>query len=414
MTYDLLHGVKVVEVAMYAFAPSAGAILADWGADVVKVVPPRTADPMNGNPVAGLPDKDVGVRFMWQILNRGKRCIALDVSTGAGRDVLHDLVREADVFITNLLPSARRRFGLDVSDLHALKADLVYARATGHGDRGPERDRGGYDITDFWSRAGVGHAASQVADEFVPLVSPAFGDLTSGGFLAGAIAAALFRRERTGAGAVVDVSLLSSAMWVMSPNAVAAQLYGVDAIPRFRHADARNPLVNAYRTADDRYIYLSGVLTEGSFAKLCATVGRDDLGADPRFQDSASLAANARECVAELDAVFASRPLAEWSTVLADLPIPWTVVRSAGETASDPQVQANGYLVEVEAEAEAGVEVGGSARTFPLVASPAQFDDVPQRLRRAPEHGEHGDEIVGELGRGWDDIVAMKVAGELL
>lgn len=404
MTYNLLEGVKVVEVAMYAFAPSAGAVLADWGADVVKVVPPHTADPMNGDPVAALPDKDVGVKFMWEILNRGKRCIGLDVSTEDGRGVLYDLVREADVFITNLLPDARARFHLDTTDLQAVNPALVYARATGHGDRGPERDRGGYDITDFWSRAGVGHAAAQVTDEFVPLVSPAFGDLASGGFLAGAIAAALFRRERTGAGAVVDVSLLSSAMWVMAPNAVAARLYGVDVIPRFRHADAPNPLVNAYRTADDRYIYLSGVMTEGAFAKLCAALGRADLGEDPRFAGTVSLLANARACIAELDAVFASRTLAEWKPLLEALTIPWTVVQSAGEAAVDPQVVANGYLV----------DVNGPAGPFPMVASPAQFDGVPPSLRRAPAHGEHGDDIVGGLGRPWEEIIRMKMAGDLL
>ncbi|NUP33853.1 MAG: CoA transferase [Streptomycetaceae bacterium] len=404
MTYDVLAGVKVVEVAMYAFAPSAGAVLADWGADVVKVVPPHTADPMNGNPVAALPDKDVGVKFMWEILNRGKRCIGLDVSTEEGGALLRNLVREADVFITNLLPGARRRFGLDVADLRAVNPRLVYARATGHGDRGPERDRGGYDITDFWSRAGVGHAASQVSDEFVPLASPAFGDLASGGFLAGAIAAALFRRERTGEGAVVDVSLLSSAMWVMSPNAVAARLYGVEAIPRFRHADAPNPLVNAYRTADGRFLYLSGVMTQGAFTALCTAIGREDLAADPRFADAERVLANARACITELDAVFAARPLAFWAEALADLPIPWTVVRSAGEAGSDPQVLANDYLVSVE----------GPSGAYPLVPSPAQFDGIRPHLTRAPAHGEHGDAIAEELGLDWEEVVRLKVGGDLL
>jgi crotonobetainyl-CoA:carnitine CoA-transferase CaiB-like acyl-CoA transferase len=181
-------------------------------------------------------------------------------------------------------------------------------------------------------------------------------------------------------------------------------LYGIDVIPRFRHADAPNPLVNTYRTADGRYIYLSGVMTQGAFAQLCAVVGREDLAADRRFADAGSLIANARECVAELDAVFAARPLAVWVEDLAELAIPWTVVRSAGETASDPQVAANGYLVDVE----------GPSGTYPLVASPAQFDGVPPRLTRAPAHGEHGDAIAEELGRGWDEVVRLKVAGDLL
>ena len=205
MAYDLLDGVRVVELAMYAFAPSCAAVLSDWGADVVKIVPPDLADPMKGTPIAGLPDKDVGVAFMWEITNRGKRCIGLDVSTDEGHAILLDLVREADVFITNLLPGARARFHVDAAELQAVNPSLIYARASGHGDAGPEREAGGFDHTDFWARTGIGHAASMVAGEFVPQAGPALGDLSSGAFLAGGVAAALFRRERTGRGAVVDV-----------------------------------------------------------------------------------------------------------------------------------------------------------------------------------------------------------------
>ena len=151
---------------------------------------------------------------MWQLLNRGKRCIALDLSAEPAREILHELVASADVLITNLLPDARRRFGLDPDELLARSPRLVFARASGHGPEGPERDDGGFDHTDFWARTGIAHAASQVSDEFVPQPVPAMGDLSSGAFLAGGIAAALFRRERTGTGGIVDVSLLSSGMWV--------------------------------------------------------------------------------------------------------------------------------------------------------------------------------------------------------
>jgi crotonobetainyl-CoA:carnitine CoA-transferase CaiB-like acyl-CoA transferase len=402
--YDLLEGVRVVEVSMYAFAPSAAAVLADWGADVVKVVPPTVADPMQGSPIARLPEKDVGVAFMWEILNRGKRCIALDVSTPDGQAVLHDLVREADVFLTNLLPDARRRFALDVDDLQAVNPRLVYARATGHGDRGPERDQGGYDITDFWARTGIGHAASQVSDEFVPLVGPAFGDLTSGAFLAGAIAAALVRRSRTGQGAVVDVSLLSSGLWSISPGVVAAQLYDIDTIPRFRHAESPNPLVAAYETRDGRKIYLSGIMTEGHFENFCEVIGRSDLLDDERFADGRSRVAHAAECVAVLDAVFAERDLAEWRVALAGLRTPWMVVQSTAEAGRDLQVAANDMVVSVD----------GPVGPYPLVASPGQFDGVAPTLTRAPDHGEHTEEILLELGRTWDDIITLKEHGTVL
>jgi crotonobetainyl-CoA:carnitine CoA-transferase CaiB-like acyl-CoA transferase len=404
VTYDVLDGVRVVELSMYAFAPSCAAVLADWGADVVKVVPPEHADPMLGTPVAALPDVDVGVAFMWEQLNRGKRCIGVDVSTPDGRAVLLRLVAGADVFVTNLLPGARQRFGLEPEDLFAANATLVYGRATGHGDKGPERHLGGYDMTDFWARSGIGHAASQVSDEFVPLAGPALGDLTSGAFLAGGIAAALFRRERTGRGAVVDVSLLSSGTWVLAPGIVASQLYGVDTIPRFPHAQAPNPMVNVYATRDRRLIYISGIQTEADFARFCTAVGRDDLLADPRFATAGGRLAHAAECVAVLDALFAQHDLTEWTALLARMATPWMAVQTAAEAAADVQVAANGYVVGVE----------GATRRYPLVASPAQFDGAPPRLRPAPGHGEHTDEVLAELGFGTDEVLRLKELGAVL
>jgi crotonobetainyl-CoA:carnitine CoA-transferase CaiB-like acyl-CoA transferase len=404
VSYDLLDGVKVVELSLYAFAPSAAAVLADWGADVVKVVPPAVADPMRGSPIARLPDRDVGVEFMWEILNRGKRCAGVDVSQPDGQQVLHDLVARADVFITNLLPDARRRFRVDVDDLQAINPRLVYARATGHGAEGPERDRGGYDITDFWARSGIGHAASQVSDEFVPLLGPAFGDLTSGTFLAGGIAAALFRRERSGRGAVVDVSLLGSGVWVLSPGVVASRLYDIDTIPRFRHAEAPNPLVAVYTTRDGRQIYLSGIQTERHFENFCDVVGRRDLLDDARFATGATRLEHAAECVKVIDEIFATRTLEEWRAVLPGLTTPWMVVQTAAEAGRDPQVVANRFVVDVE----------GGHGTFPLVASPVQVDGAPPDLTRAPDHGEQTEEILLELGRTWDEIAALKASGAVL
>lgn len=404
MTYDLLEGVKVVELAMYAFAPSAAAVLADWGADVTKVLPPEMADPMAGTPIAGLPDRDVGVAFMWEIMNRGKRCIGLDVGSEGGRQVLRDLVAEADVFITNLLPDARARFGIDVEDLLEVRPDLIYARASGHGAEGPERATGGFDHTDFWARTGIGHVASQVAGEFVPQVGPALGDLTSGAFLAGGIAAALVRRARTGQGAVVDVSLLSSGMWVFAPGVVASQLYDVEGIPRARHADLPNPLVAGYTTSDDRIVYLAGVQTERHFENFCQVVDRKDLLEDPRFATADLRAANARACIEEFDKVFASRDLAAWKEALQGLSIPWTVLQTAQEAAVDPQVVANEMITQVE----------GDDGTYPLVASPASFDGVRPELRRAPTHGQHTEEILLELGRDWTEIGQLKADGAVL
>jgi crotonobetainyl-CoA:carnitine CoA-transferase CaiB-like acyl-CoA transferase len=405
MTYDLLEGVRVVELSMYAFAPSAAAVLAEWGADVIKVVPPKVADPMMGTPIAGLPKKDVGVAFMWEILNRGKRCIGVDISTDDGRHVLLDLVATADVFITNLLPGARARFRIDPDDLTAVNPGLIYARATGHGTEGPERDAGGYDHTDFWARTGIAHAASMVSDQFVPQPGPAMGDLSAGTFLAGSIAAALYRKSRTGRGAVVDVSLLSSGMWVGAPAVIASQLYGVDTIPRMRHDDLPNPLVAAYKTKDDRQIYLSGIVTEGHFENFCETIDRKDLLDDPRFATGAARSAHARDCIGVLDGIFATRDLADWLQVLPGLTTPWSVVQTAGEAALDAQVTANDIVTSVE---------GGADGRFPLVRTPAQFDGVRPELRPAPDHGQHTEEVLLELGRSWDEILELKARDAVL
>ncbi|ONH58852.1 carnitine dehydratase [Frankia sp. CcI49] len=404
MPYDLLAGVRVIEASMYAFAPSAGAVLADWGADVIKIVPPDVRDPMSGNIIAGLPEREVGVAFMWEITNRGKRCIGVDQRTEQGQKIVAELARGADVFITNLLPDARRRFRVDAEDLTAINPNLVYARASAHGPAGPERDAGGFDHTDFWARTGMAHAASQVSDEFVPQPGPALGDLASGAFLAGGIAAALFRRERTGRGGVVDVSLLSSGMWMFGPGVVASQLYDVDAIPRNRHHELPNPFVAAYTTRDNRLVYLSGIQTEKHFDRFCETVDRTDLLTDPRFATAAGRAENAAACIAVLDEIFASRDLAEWITLLEKIATPWSLVQTAREAAEDPQVRANNFVTTVQKDTV----------TYPLVASPAQFDGVAPALAPAPGHGEHTDQVLLEHGYSWDDIVQLKIDGAVL
>ena len=389
---------------MFAFGPACAAVLADWGADVIKIVHPTFADPMRGQPVAGLPQRDDDLSFMWEQLNRNKRSVTIDVSNPAGRAVLDELLVTSDVFVTNLLPDSRARLRVDVDDVHRVNPRLVYARGSGQGDRGPERERGAFDHTAFWCRSGIGHAASLTADEFQVLISPAMGDLTSGLTLAGGVAAALLRRERTGAGAVVDASLLSTGMWMLSPAIVAAKVYGIDSLPRQRHREAGMPLIAAYRTSDAREVYIAAVRTDLDFRNLCECLGHEALADDERFSTTALRSTNNVALVAELDAIFGALPLRHWVARFAHLRTPWSIAQTAREVHNDQQVVANDYLATVLAQGRTPID---------LVTSPVQFDQHPPVLRAAPEHGAHTEEVLLELGYSWDRISALRETGAI-
>ncbi|MEV6221066.1 CoA transferase [Nocardia fluminea] len=397
-----LEGIRVLEVAMYGFVPSAGAVLADWGADVVKVEHAVTGDPQRGLRQIGRMRVDGDPNPNVEHANRGKRSIGVDMSVPEGRAVIHDLARDADVFLTSFLPHARTKFGIDVDDIRAVNPKIVYARGSALGPRGAESGKGGFDMTAFWCRGSVAATITPPGTEgMISPPGPAFGDTISGTNLAGGIAAALLKRERTGEPSVVDVSLLGSGLWAMGHTiALSAHLSEpmVAPVPG-AHGAPTNPLSGLYATADGRYLSLVMLQPVKFWADVCRHIDRPELATDPRFVTSAEIAANTQDAVEILREAFVSRTLAEWTERLASLSGPWAPVQDSLQVGADPQIRANEYLVR--------------AGELELVANPVQFDVTAPELTAGPEFAANTEEILLELGLDWDRVIALKTAGAI-
>jgi crotonobetainyl-CoA:carnitine CoA-transferase CaiB-like acyl-CoA transferase len=399
-----LTGIKVVEVSMWAFVPSAGAVLADWGASVTKIEP-GTGDPIRGLNYAGIAPGTGGFTFMYEIFNRGKRNVAMDLAAEGAVELLYKLVADADVFLVSLLPQARRKLKIDVDDIRAVNPKIIYAAGNGQGAFGDEAEKGGYDSISFWARSGI---ASAVTPDELPhplsMPSGAFGDATSGAIFAGGIAAAIYQRERTGEGCVVDGSLLGTAMWALQPGIVGATLIGVPELPKMSRNASPNPLVNMYGTSDHRYVALCMLQGQRYWPGFCEAIGRSDLIEHPDYATDELRQKNIDACIAELDAHFATKPLAEWTTILETQPGQWNIVQKGGELATDPQAVANGFVQDVDY---------GGGRSLTMVSTPVQFDRAPSPIAPAPELGADTDAVMAELGLSEDEIIDLRISGVL-
>lgn len=408
MTIKVMAGIRVLEVAQFTFVPAAGAILADWGADVIKVEHPLRGDTQRGFLNMGGIQVDPERHPLMEHPNRGKRSVGIDISTPGGQEVIYELAKSSDVFLTNYMPAQRQKNKFDVEHIRAANPDIVYARGSAYGDKGPERDVGGYDGTAFWTRSGVGHSLTPAElGGALGQGIPAFGDSIGGMFIAGGISAALLHRERTGEAVELDVSLLSTAWWA----AGASVTQGMETGEVMRShmpgslAPSVNPFMANYLTSDGGTINLCIISPTGLIRDTFEHLGIPDAADDPRFSEVLPLIQNA-DAAAELIAeAFAARPFEYWRQHLKTMRGQWAPFQSLLDLATDEQAIANDMIAEVE------VVSGGAP--FRVVRGPVQFNHEPLETTRSPQASEHTEIVLMELGMDWDRIAELKEAGAI-
>lgn len=395
----VLDGVRVVELAIWAAAPAGGGIMADWGAEVIKV-----EDPDGGDPFRGFLSTGVGaatsstINGSFDSDNRNKKSIAVDIRAREGREIVYRLVEQADVFLTNFRPAAIERYGMGYSLLKARNPRLIYVGVTGYGPVGPEKDRAAFDYAGFWARSGIMATLGEPGAP-PPGQRPGMGDHSTSLAVVAATTAALFARERTGAGQEVQLSLFRTGMWVNSMDIQAALLSRQD-IPRLSRKAVGNPLFNAYRAQDGKWFQLVMLQSDRHWPVLCEAIGRTDLLSDPRFTDAAARRTHGQALVAILDTVLETKTRAEWAAIFDAASIFWAPVQTVEDVIHDPQARANGAFVPI---------AHPSGQEIELVATPIDFGATPAETRQAaPELGQHTEEVLLATGYSWEDLARLK------
>jgi crotonobetainyl-CoA:carnitine CoA-transferase CaiB-like acyl-CoA transferase len=400
-TTPLLQGLRVVDLASWIAGPAAATVLSDFGADVIKVEPPGIGDTYRYFSQLPLSPHVPGFNYTWQLDNRNKRSIALNLKSAAARPVLERLVKWADVLVTNFPPPARTKFGLEYEQLARLNPRLIYADITGFGEVGPDAAQPGFDVTAYWARSGLMDVTRSRDATPVPNV-PGAGDHATAISLFASIMTALYRRERTGEGSRVTASLISEGAWAAGCFLSGVLAGGTTPLPPDRLHPA-NALINVYRTGDNRWLLLAFANEDKEFPLFLHAIDHPEAAADPRFKDAAARHANRDQIVALLDAEFAKRSLAEWRELFASANLTYGVAQTFDEVASDQQFIANNILVPLD---------DGSGQSRKTIDSPVHLDqETKVAPRRAPELGEHTEQILVELGFDTATIANLRAAG---
>jgi crotonobetainyl-CoA:carnitine CoA-transferase CaiB-like acyl-CoA transferase len=393
---NIFSGLKVVDLASFIAGPSAAVILSDFGADVIKVEPPsgelwRHAHKLPPQPVAD-------DAYAWHLANRNKRGMTLDLKSPSAHQVLEKLVKWADVLIVNTPHPARARLKLNYEDVAQWNPRLIYADITGFGDKGPDANLPGFDITSYWARSGL---LSMTRDAGAPPTWPVAGsgDNATAVGLYSAIVTALYRRERTGAGGYVTTSLLAEGIWSASVS-IQAALCEAKFFPPHDRMHPANAAMNVYRAADGTWFVL--IVTPDKLEAVAKGIGRADLLTDPRFADQAKLMANMPELTKILDEAFSAKPMAHWYEVFSGVHVTFGAVRGPQEVVNDPQLRPNNIIVPLD---------GAGGKLTSTISSPLQVHGVAKvPAKRAPELGEHNEQILRELGFAATDIDGLRAS----
>ncbi len=400
-----MRGVRILEVADHTFVPAASGILADWGADVIKVEHVERGDAMRGLGNTGVVKLGEGVHVLLEHSNRRKLSIGLDLTKPEGVEILYKLAATCDVFLTNKTPSIRAKLGIDVDDLRKHAPQIIYVRGSAYGPKGPDADSGGYDMTAYWCRSGNSFAAKPYgSDTFIVQPAPGYGDSIGAMTIAGGIAAALLHREKTGEATTVDVSLLHTGVWAMGAAvAMSAQMNFPWAQFPPGGAMPGNPFIGNYYTSDGKAVNITVLQAWHYWPKFWAAMGRPEVVDDERFASLEKLTENtqaAKDIVTEL---IASMPYDELKGRLREWGGQWAPIQSSLEVIDDEMVVANGYVASLTAP---------NGTDYKLVTSPVQFNGEAQVPGKAPDFNEHCEQLlVDGLGMTMEEVLELKVAG---
>ncbi|MBV8473999.1 MAG: CoA transferase [Hyphomicrobiales bacterium] len=402
MNDSLFSGLKVLDIATFIAGPAATTVLSDFGAEVIKVERPGVGDPYRYTYLRP-PNPSSEENYAWQVTNRNKRSLALDLKSPHAAEVLARLIKWADVLVTNFPPSVRQRLRLNYADVSPINPRLIYADITGYGELGPEADKPGYDVTAYWARSGL-MQVTRDASSPPALPVPGIGDYATAISLYAGIVSGLYRRERTGKGCNVRTSLIANGAWATAMWLQAA-LQGAKFSGEIDQHRPPNPLFASYRTQDNRWVLLAFVQEDKNWPVFARAIERPDLLADRRFADAKARHANCAAFAAELDRVFGARPLAHWKTVLDAARLPYGVVQTPQEMARDPQLLANHIVVPM---------ADGGAKARMTVDSPMVIKESPKVApRAAPALGEHTDQVLAELGFDAGQIGDLRASGAI-